>query len=385
VEPLLEDVHSARRFVVFQFVEALLRGNGLSCTALGRSVGTGKAKHNIKKADRLLGNQHLFHEIQLFCAAICAVLLKDERRPCLLVDYTDGPAGLIVLSAAVATDGRALPVYFEVHPADQEGSPELHERFLEALQQVLPSGCQPLVVTDAGFRNPWFQAVLKRGWDFLGRVCSNVCVGDGAGQWATASTLHQGARRKARDLGQKTLAKGNPLSARLILIRERKPHAKVQHRATTSRAQRKCRKRAKTPWLLATSLEALSAKRIVALYRTRMQIEEHFRDTKNHRFGWSFRYTGSRSAQRIAVLLLLAALGTLALTLVGRIGEMLGLHRGYQANTVRHRRVLSVFFLGTLLLDHLTDRRLISGHRLQLALRQLRRLIHANSPEFLDA
>ena len=80
-----------------------------------------------------------------------------------------------------------------------------------------------------------------------------------------------------------------------------------------------------------------------------MQIEETFRDEKNHRFGWSLRHVRSQFERRLEVLLLLAALATLAVTLVGLGVERAGIHRRYQANTVRHR-VLSLFVLGNLVL-----------------------------------
>ncbi|MBN2527941.1 MAG: transposase [Deltaproteobacteria bacterium] len=47
-----------------------------------------------------------------------------------------------------------------------------------------------------------------------------------------------------------------------------------------SDAQRKSRKRALEPWLLATSLPVETANSIVKLYAKRMQIEEGFRDIK---------------------------------------------------------------------------------------------------------
>ena len=81
-----------------------------------------------------------------------------------------------------------------------------------------------------------------------------------------------------------------------------------------------------------------------------MQIEEVFRDTKNHRFGWSFSHARSRSAQRYSVLFLLAALAGLVLTFVGLAAEHAQLHHRYQANTIRKRRVLSLFHLGKTIL-----------------------------------
>jgi hypothetical protein len=79
-----------------------------------------------------------------------------------------------------------------------------------------------------------------------------------------------------------------------------------------------------------------------------MQIEELFRDAKNHRFGWSLGDVVAHSPARLDVLLLIATLGIIAMTLLGIAIETAGLQRHYQANTIRNRRVISLFVLGTL-------------------------------------
>jgi hypothetical protein len=43
-------------------------------------------------------------------------------------------------------------------------------RFLKALKDILPRGCQAIIVTDAGFQGPFFRQVRKLGWHFLGRI-----------------------------------------------------------------------------------------------------------------------------------------------------------------------------------------------------------------------
>jgi peptidoglycan/LPS O-acetylase OafA/YrhL len=52
--------------------------------------------------------------------------------------------------------------------------------------------------------------------------------------------------------------------------------------------------------------------------------------------------------RRLEVLLLVLALGVIAMTLLGLSLEQQQLHRHYQANTIRTRRILSFFVLGTL-------------------------------------
>ena len=80
-----------------------------------------------------------------------------------------------------------------------------------------------------------------------------------------------------------------------------------------------------------------------------MQIEETFRDTKNHRFGWSLGDVRLSTPERTAVLLTLAALAFLVVTLIGMAAERRGEHRAYQANTER-RRVLSFLVLAAAIL-----------------------------------
>ncbi|MFH0342714.1 MAG: hypothetical protein ACHBNF_11415 [Chromatiales bacterium] len=98
-----------------------------------------------------------------------------------------------------------------------------------------------------------------------------------------------------------------------------------------------------------------------------MQIEESFRDMKSARFGRTLEFHRSRDPQRLAILLLILAPALLVLWLIGRIAEERGLMRHYQANTVRHRKVLSVIFLGIRIIeraqDHFIYRRRIM-HRL---------------------
>ncbi len=86
-----------------------------------------------------------------------------------------------------------------------------------------------------------------------------------------------------------------------------------------------------------------------------MQIEESFRDMKSARFGLALEFHRSRDPQRLAILLLILALALLVLWLIGSIAKARGLMRHYQANTVRHREVLSVIFLGIRIIKRAQD------------------------------
>jgi hypothetical protein len=113
------------------------------------------------------------------------------------------------------------------------------------------------------------------------------------------------------------------------------------------------------------------------LYRQRMQIEETFRDLKCHRWGFGLRYARCNRAARLEMLLLLGALATLVVWLVGLAARALHLNRHLQANTERRRDVLSTFFIGRELLRRLDD---LPRQVIDLALLTLRRHISRATP-----
>ena len=349
IAPLLSFVHAKRLAAVFWAVQTLLLGNRLSLTGIGRAKKSrGKddhgVKHSIKRVDRLLGNEKLHGEMLLFFYAIASILIGGKQRPVILVDWTDAGLEHVALVAALPTDGRALTIYAEVHPMKKVGNPAVQKHFLRKLHAILPTECRPIIVTDAGFQNAWFREIFSWGWDFVGRIRGSVMARpENGSRWRHIKELFGRAVFKARDLGFWSIAKYNPVGLRLVAIKKRCIRTTI-HGGT---AARKGRKRAMEPWLLATSLADATPKKIVDVYAARMQIEETFRDAKNHRFGWSFEDSRSTTCERILVLLLIAVMGMLAVTLLGQAAERRGDHLDYQANrTRRKRRVLSLFFLG---------------------------------------
>ncbi len=107
----LEFVHATRLAALFDMVEACVTGAGLSITAVGRRlVGPTTLKHKIKRADRLIGNPHLYRERTAIYDALCRVTLARIAEPLILVDWSD--LALIIVPAgpgrsAVRTGDRA--------------------------------------------------------------------------------------------------------------------------------------------------------------------------------------------------------------------------------------------------------------------------------------
>jgi hypothetical protein len=88
------------------------------------------------------------------------------------------------------------------------------------------------------------------------------------------------------------------------------------------------------------------ADKVVSIYSLRMTIEESFRDLKSHQYGFGMSQCKVLKQQRIIVWLQLAALASLLAWMVGYFAESQGLQYQFQANSIKNRRVLSLFYLG---------------------------------------
>ncbi|MBX9408492.1 transposase, partial [Pseudomonas baetica] len=106
--------------------------------------------------------------------------------------------------------------------------------------------------------------------------------------------------------------------------------------------------REREPWLLASNLvqSEWNPAKIVAVYKRRMQIEEGFRDVKSEHLGLGLNLHRSHCLHRIEILLLVAALANYLLFLTGLQARQSNLERRYQSNSLRERRVLSLWRLG---------------------------------------
>jgi hypothetical protein len=345
----LVGVHLARMRTVFAAVFGALRCGELSLTALGRAVAERTThKHGIKRIDRLLGNEHLHAERLAFYRAIARRLVAPSSTPVIILDWTTVTPKLWALVAAVSFKGRALTVYAETHPISRYLKPQVNAAFLKHLRAVLPRGCAPIILADAGFRAPFMRLVEKAGWDYVVRLRGPARIRHRYGRgWTRLTFLFGQTGTRAKDFGRVEIGQRRRFITRLVGIRRETHHRKYHSRKLHS-TTRRIRLSAHEPWILATSL-AVESVRVVALYKRRMQIEETFRDTKNPRFGMSLSTARPRSEERADILVLLASLAHVLALLLGIAAEADRLHLGYQANTVNTRRVLSLVRIGRFL------------------------------------
>lgn len=361
---------------VEESMKAIWTGQDLSITGIGRNIcGKARVKHNIKRVYRRLSNPDLHRAFNSLFANIAAKLIRPGSRPILLVDWTCFDKNHYALVAAVPHQGRAIPIYVAVHPTKHHATPNVERAFLHTLHHIiLPNTTTPVLITDAGFRNPWLKQVRRLGWDFVGRLRGPVTVQpveSTSDIWQHHDLLFPKATATPSELGRYRCAKKNPLTSRLVTVKYRAPRQPSQRRSGPNPAGtngEKYRKGAKEPWLLVTSLDeaTFNATAIVGLYALRMQIEETFRDDKNRDSGVGLDASRSQTPEHLRGLRWLGALTSILTHTVGQVGEMLALHRHYQSNTTSERRVLSLPFLGRQLLQH-EDRRRLTLKRLRHA------------------
>jgi len=145
--------------------------------------------------------------------------------------------------------------------------------------------------------------------------------------------------------------RSNPMSCNLVLFKQK---SKGRHsinrigKSRTSKRSKSYAKRSNDPWLLCTSLPLNNslAKKTVAIYQTRMQIEEEFRDMKSKQYGLGFGQNKTFQLNRMKILVFLGSFANIILTIIGLIVFTKNEHKHYQANTVKKRRVLSFQTLG---------------------------------------
>jgi hypothetical protein len=200
---------------------------------------------------------------------------------------------------------------------------------LRRLSELVPPGCRVAILADRGFGDQKLFAFLaKLGFDYVIRFRGNIRVTDGDGQSKPAAEwVGKGGRaRKLR--GARVTAQGQQVGAVVCV------HAKGM----------------KEPWCLAASDAEAPAAMLVNHYAKRWTIEPQFRDNKDLQFGMGLSSTRIGEPMRRDRLLLISAFATALLTLLGAVGESLGMDRLLKSNTSK-TRTHSLFRQGCMLYD----------------------------------
>jgi hypothetical protein len=269
-----------------------------------------------------LGNQFLYQDRQKIYRAMTNWLIKGVTEPVILIDWSPlcPDQSQQLLRAAIPVGGRSLTLYEEIHSQRKLGNRGVQHRFLERLSDILPANCRPIIVADAGFRTPFYRYVQETlQWHWVGRIrgSDHLCELS-QNSWFAAKSWYSKATTRPRRMGVINWVRSQPLISFIVLVRQpRKGRRASTFKGETRRAKRDQvhQRREKEPWLLVASLslQKRTPKQIVNLYRSRVQIEEGFRDCKAIHYGLGMAQHNRMKTERRANLCLIAALANILL------------------------------------------------------------------------
>jgi hypothetical protein len=259
--------------------------------------------------------------------------LAGRQEALVAMDWTDfdhDDQSTLVLSL-VTGHGRAAPLLWLSVWKDEikKTRNDFEDACLRRLSELVPARCRVTILADRGFGDQKLFAFLgELGFGYVVRFRGNIHVTDADGRTKPAAEwVGKGGRaRKLRDA--RVTAKGQQVGAVVCV------HAKGM----------------KEPWCLAASEREATAGTLVRHYAERWTIEPQFRDTKDLRFGMGLSSTRIGDPMRRDRLLLISAFATALLTLLGAVGESLGMDRLLKSNTSK-TRTHSLFRQGCMLYD----------------------------------
>ncbi|AKH65161.1 IS4 family transposase [Photorhabdus thracensis] len=355
----LAPFHKYRQNALIDATMALINGASLTLTSIGRFLpGQAQVKNKIKRVDRLLGNTALHNDIPAIFNNITAMITRQLPLCVIAVDWSGYPSQEYhVLRASLLCDGRAMPLLSWVVSSEKQNNTLIQNQFLDSLAKAVSSDARVIIVTDAGFKSPWFRHIASLGWDFIGRIRNNVQfhLADSPEIWLKISDCPGTITPKYMGAGTLVKEKKNRINGHFYTYKKLPKGRKSKRskgRPMYTKTDNEYRQSAKEAWLIFSSIDDLKPREIIKLYSRRMQIEQNFRDEKSERFGFGLRASHSRSAGRMRVLSLLATLSTIVLWLIGYHVENKGLHLRYQANSIKSRRVISYLTLAENVLRH---------------------------------
>lgn len=343
--------HKGRLKSLMIAVSSVMHGASLSLTSMGRNLGKAiKPKSKIKEIDYLLSNGLLHRERLPIYRAVSEWVIGQEKILLIVIDWSSIVAHQQhLLRASIIRKGRCVTVYEEIYPEKKLANRESHALFLRNLKLVLPKDREVIIIADAGFRTDFFMQVQTNDWDFLARVLSNMKYTMSDEQWHRCPELYEQATSEPAHVGAVTLAKSNKIDCHLYLYKKLKEVSELPgqvrvRKITHGKREKDYRNAARKPWLIASSMK-LTAEKAIKIYSKRMKIEHDFRDSKDPKWGMGMRESRSCDPTRLTIQLLIGFLASFMLWLIGLCLEKQERHRDFQANSIKHKRVLSLIFL----------------------------------------
>jgi len=328
------DLHVKRIDSLAGATLGVMHAASLAVSLIGQALAQARGlvtKHAVKQVDRLLSNNGI--DVWDSFARWVPHQIGGRRDILVAMDWTDfdhDDQSTLVLSL-VSGHGRAAPLLWLSVWKDEITNQrnDFEDACLRRLRELVPPDCRVTVLADRGFGDQKLFAFLDElGFGYVIRFRGNIHVTDADGQTRPAAEwVGKGGRaRMLRDA--RVTAKGRQVGAVVCV------HAKGM----------------KEPWCLATSEREATAATLVNHYAKRWTIEPQFRDTKDLRFGMGLSSTRIGEPMRRDRLLLISAFAIALLTLLGAVGESLGMDRLLKANTSK-TRTHSLFRQGCMLYE----------------------------------
>ena len=312
----------------------VMQAASLAVAMIGHALAQARSlvtKHAVKQVDRLLSNDGI--EVWDSFARWVPQQIGERRDILVAMDWTDfdrDDQATLVLSL-VTGHGRAAPLLWLSVWKDEltKRRNDFEDACLRRLAELVPAGCRVTMLADRGFGDQKLFAFLADlGFGYVIRFRGNIGVTDAGGQTRPAAEWVGKGGRARKLVDARVTAQGRQVGAVVCV------HAKNM----------------KEPWCLASSERDPTAATLINHYAKRWTIEPQFRDTKDLRFGMGLSATRIGEPMRRDRLLLISAFATALLTLLGAVGESLGMDRLLKSNTSK-RRTHSLFRQGCMLYE----------------------------------
>jgi hypothetical protein len=358
------DLHAKRIDSLAGATLGVMTAASLAVAMIGHALAQARGlvtKHAVKQVDRLLSNDGI--DVWDSFARWVPHQIGGRRDILVAMDWTafdhDDQATLVL--SLVTGHGRAAPLLWLSVWNDElkKQRNDFEDACLRRLADLVPSGCRVTILADRGFGDQKLVAFLDTlGFGYVIRFRGNIHVTAADGQSKPAAEW-VGKGGRARTLHDARItAKGQPVGAVVCV------HAKGM----------------KEPWCLASSERDAPAAMLVRHYAERWTIEPQFRDIKDLQFGMGLSATRIGEPTRRDRLLLISAFATALLTLLGTVGERLGLDRLLKSNTST-TRTHSLFRQGCMLYELIPN---MPEHRLAPLLQAFNAAV-ANTDAFTTA
>src|SRR4051794_34423340 len=327
------DLHAKRVDALAGATLGVMAGASLAVAMIGQALAQARGlvtKHAVKQVDRLMSNGGI--DVWDSFARWVPHQVGAQRDILVAMDWTDfdhdGQSTLVL--SLVTGHGRAAPLIWLTVWKEEIATrrDDYEDACLRRLAETLPPGCRVTILADRGFGDQKLFAFLtEMGFGYVIRFRGNIRVTDAGGECRPASEWVEGGR--ARKLPEaRVTAQGRQVGAVVCV------HAKGM----------------KEPWCLAASDPEATAAVLVNHYAKRWTIEPAFRDTKDLRFGMGLSSTRVGEPMRRDRLLLVSAFAMALLTMLGAVGESLGMDRLLKSNTSK-TRTHSLFRQGCMLYE----------------------------------